>query len=289
MAAKIYGNCPDNSDINTGRGECGIQPDVPAAILITDVNARYPSDPDAFREALHDAIIAGDVTRILPVAVQDETSTGGEFKTRTVGDVQRTIGLTQKISLFFLENPDLCLYPEVSKTDGWNARVFIVYKNGFIEGTQITDGDTTYFAGYAASLYSRETRTTADGYNVEMQVTFTTAYQMEIKNKEVFKLDSIPLGLVGITLEQRTDGIHVVTACGGVDVGKKYPTEFDVTAFRNEAGASPTTATVNASTGVVTIAPAGNYRVAPAAILDGLGIIGFNGVNQFIAVSTSAA
>lgn len=285
MPARIYGICPDNSDINTGRSECGVQPDVPVAILITDPAARYPIDPADFNDQLHDFVIAQDISRIIPVAVADETVTGNEFKTRTVGDVQKTIGLTQKISTIFLENPDLCLYPEISKMDGWNARIFFIYRNGFIDGTRIIEGENTYFAGYSASLYSRETRTTADGYNVELQVTFTVANQFEARNKQVFPLDSIPSGLVGITLQQNTDGLHIVTACGGTDVGRKFATEFVAAAFINDAGANPTSVSVNPTTGVVTIAPAGTYRIAPAAILDGLRIIGLNGINEFVVVA----
>lgn len=284
---KIWGICPDNIDVNTGVGECGVQPDVPAAILITDPLARFSADPETFKTELHDHIIGMDVDKILPVAIADSTVSGGEFKTRTQGDVAKTIGLTQKVEVFMVADPDMCLYKELAKTNGWKARIFRVYRNRLIDGTILVEGENTSFVGYEATLYCRQTFTTADGFNIELQVTYSINNDYEEKNKQVFQLDSIPEGLIGVSLVAGVTAgtANIVTSCGQVDMGKKYSGLWGVTAFINDSGANPTTANVNPTTGVLTIAPAGNYRVAPASILDGLGLIGINGTNEFATIT----
>jgi hypothetical protein len=289
MSGKIYGFCPDSDDVNTGTAECGVQPDVPSAILICDPSARYSTDPAEFNEALHDFIIAQDVTKILPVAIADSTTTGGDWKTRTVGDVQKTIGHTQKIEVFVVNDPDLCLYKEISKTNGWKVRVFRAYRNRMIDGTTLVEGDTTSFAGYAATVYSREVRDTANGYSIEVQVTYDINNEYEEKNMQVFQLDAIPEGLVGASLVAGTAAgtANIVTSCGQIDLGKKWATKWVPTAFIDDTGANPATASVNPTTGVLTIAPAGNYRVAPAIVLDPLGIIGINGTADFATITAA--
>lgn len=290
MSGKIYGVCPNNDDVNTGTGECGVQPDVPSAILICDPTARYSTDPLEFNDSLHDFIIAQDVTKILPVAIEDSTTTGGEWKTRTAGDIQKTIGHTQKIEVFNVANADMCLYKEIAKTNGWKVRVFRVYRNRMIDGTTLIEGDVTSFVGYSATIYSREVRDTANGYSIEVQVTYDINNEYEEKNMQVFQLDQIPEGLIGVSLVPGATGgtANIVTACGQVDLGRKWATKWAVTAFINDAGANPTTATVNPTTGVLTIAPAGNYRVAPAVVLDPLGIIGLNGTSDFATIAAGS-
>lgn len=282
MASKIYGICPSNVDVNTGKGDCGPVLSVPDTVFISDPLGRYSAIPDTFKDSMNDYIIANDVMRLLPVKVADNTPSGGEWKTRTQGDVQKTIGITQEIWELPIYDPDLCLYNELVKMNGWMVRVQIAYRNLAFEGTMIDDQR----AGYLATIYTRETNTTADGYNVVLQVTFDVNHENEKKNRHVMFLDSIPQGLIGAILVPGTvAGTATIQDQCGTDLGKAWAAKWSPAAFIDDDGAPPTTANVNPTTGVLTIAPAGNYRVAPAFDLDPLGIIGINGVNEFATIT----
>ncbi len=127
-------------------------------------------------------------------------------------------------------------------------------------------------------------------YQVIVNVSFEESWQKERQNTQSFTIDAVPDGLLGIALVPGTVAgtANIVTACGGIDVGAQIAsvaTTTITTAFINEAGANPTTATIDPDTGIVSIAPAGSYRIAPASVLDGLDIVGYDGLNKFATIT----
>jgi hypothetical protein len=234
--AQIIGNCPGAGDIYTGQSECSVVPDVPAMVLIADANyagipygtgVSNPAKP--LVDVINTEILAGN---LVPIWVNDSTDTGGDIKTRTQGDVQRSIGYNQKVTDFVVKDADYCIFDELVALNGKNVQVFIVYRNELFEARRVpvmgaTDG--TFINGYSASLFVTETNTTADGYNIDFQVTYSINYPAQRKDRFTIPVDyTAIMGIIGVQLttsDSNSNETHI-TSCGGVDVGIKNPTAW---------------------------------------------------------------
>jgi hypothetical protein len=83
--------------------------------------------------------------------------------------------------------------------------------------------------------------------------------------------------------------MRIVSTCGGQDFGALWADEWKEGAFLDASGQNPTAATVDKDTGILTIAPStASYRVAPASVLDGMDIIGLDGLNTFVSAAAKA-
>lgn len=291
---QVYGNCGTKDEIRTGREDCGVAPVVCTALLLSDPRAEYPSDPAEFNENLPSYIVSNGVDKILVIKDFDgDTPAGQEFRTITTGyGTNKPNGINPYSTEFNLANATVCDYRELSKLNGKKMRVGIVGKDNMAEYTAIS---ADKIKGYLGVIGVREVRPTGtDGqYQVIISVSFDESWEKERQNNHVFALDAIPDGLIGIRLIPGTVGgtANIVTVCGGMNVGTEIAaaaTGDITTAFISESGANPTTAVIDPDTGVVTISPAGSYRIAPATVLDGLGIIGYDGLNKFAAITAGA-
>ena len=102
-------------------------------------------------------------------------------------------------------------------------------------------------------------------------------------------LPNVPDGLIGVALKAGATGTaSVVTACGGEDITAEYGDKWKANMFINDSGTAATTATFDLATGLLSIAPAGKYRVASASVLEAGDILGLDGVGEYADVSASA-
>ena len=74
----------------------------------------------------------------------------------------------------------------------------------------------------------------------------------------------------------------------GEDITAEYGDKWKANMFINDSGTAATTATFDSATGLLSIAPAGKYRVASASVLEAGDILGLDGVGEYADVSASA-
>ncbi len=171
-------------------------------------------------------------------------------------------------------------------------RVLRVDDEGFVYGTVVVRDGKNYFAGFEATLYA--VRTPTDGstaYNLSLYAYYTPSNESEEKNMHAFEvgLPNVPDGLIGVALKAGATGTaSVVTACGGEDITAEYGDKWKANMFINDSGTAATTATFDSATGLLSIAPAGKYRVASASVLEAGDILGLDGVGEYADVSASA-
>lgn len=292
---QIINKCGDEN-VHPGKGNCTVPPGKVKYLLLTAPNAVYPMDPDEFIAGLPGYVTDPGMLRMVPIgSVSGNDPSGGDIITTAPGNYggTETVGINQKSVSYQIEGADKCQYKELSKLNRKTKRVFEFTDSGYVEGTVRMVGNPPVpgFAGYLGKIYVWETKATGtEPYKVYLTVDYSADYESENQNSHSFEVGvgNFPSGLQGVSVEVVEGGtVRIVTSCGGEDITAMYGDDWDIAAFVNETGGNPTTATFNAQTGLITLAPTGKYRVANADVLNGLNIIGYEGSNIYVQVTVA--
>lgn len=287
LLGKIQGKCATTDMVHT-RSNCDVDQGLIASLLVTTLDFTFPTTtPDEFNEAIQAGILAGKVVVINGIEGAD--ATGGDVAQATTPyGTNIPVGINAVSVPYYLNSGGSCLEKELSKLNRMQRRIVEIDKAGMAWGTEISEGVGRGFIGSIMTTHTRATNNTTP-YIKYFNVGYTSDYENEWNNR--FAIESATFdGLMGIMLVPGTVGgtARIVDSCSGMDVGAEIAaaaTTPVTTAFIDESGANPATATIDPDTGVVTIAPAGSYRIAPATVLDGLNIIGYDGLNKFAAIT----
>lgn len=285
MEGQIYYNCADER-VQTGQPDCIKKENKTTDLLISSVNALYPTDPDAFNELMNaeDGYLVTDGTLRL-TSINDVRLTannGGDVATDDIGYGETAPVTTNGLSQVFRINGGVCLAKQLMALDKKSVRVFRVDDENAIFGTIVKQNGVDYFAGYKATLSVREVPATGtESYYIETTVYYSPNYEKERKAMHSFMLDSVPTGLIPITLQKGTGTgtAMVVQSCNGENITSRF-TGWAQTMFETEDGTNPTSVTANG--GLLTFDPVGSYRVLGAQVLAAGDILGVEGIRQFI-------
>ena len=275
MAGTIQGVCITGTPY-TGSTRCPKKEGTTAALIFTDPAARYPLDPETFRDEIDDLVYSNGVNRIYPVKnIVYNSPSGGDTNTYDTGSGFVSPGASsQVIDTFTVDDGD-CLYKQLAKLEGRTIRVFRVDIEGFIYGTVVNDE----FAGFQCKVKARRIQANGtDLYQLYLEVYYTTHYEKELKNLHAFELGEAPEGLVPVIVQTVNGASTVVEECSGVSVTDLYGDKWQATMFINSTGKAAESVKYNATTETLTIAPTGTYRVADASVLSPAGIKGITGV-----------
>lgn len=282
----IISSCATDNPL-TGNASCDRLEGLTDMLILTDVNARYPIDPEAFNEGLQEWINTSGTMRMMPVKnIWNDTVSGGEINTSQVGYGPITpTGLSAASSEFQI-GAGLCFYKELSRANKNKYRVFRIDKEGYIYGTVKVVAGESYFVGFEATVFARTTKATDDSTEggVFLYVSYSANYENEMKNVNAFQVNNIPDGLIGVTLQKGAGAgqVKVISSCAGSDVTSDH--QWSADAFVNKNGEAPESAVYSAETGFITIAPSGSYKIQTADKLKTLDITGIEGVNNYVAV-----
>lgn len=275
MAGTIQGRCVNETPY-TGSPRCEKTENTTVALIFTDPAARYPIDPEEFIAGLDGWVYTTGIDRIYPVNnVVYNAESGGDTNTYDTGSgFARPTTIAQVVTTFTVDSGD-CLFKQLKLLEGRQWRVFRVDSDGYIYGTEI-NGE---FAGFLCNVKARRLQASgSDAYQLYLDVYYTAKYEYELKNLHAFEIGDAPEGLVPVIVQTVTGGAKVVGACSLVDYTDLYGSEWAATMFINSTGAAAESVSYNATTGTLTIAPTGTYRVADASVLAPAGIKGITGV-----------
>lgn len=291
IIGNINSNCSDNVPVHTGLGDCNKQEGKTVALLISKRNAVYPLEAAAFNTGLIGAngyVNTDSGLRLLPLkSIINNTPTGGDIATVDVGFAgPRPSGYNAFSELYQIDAGD-CLYKQLAQLNKTRARVFRVDDQGNIYGTAVMIDGEKKFVGFDSYLMTQRTKGSDNSviYSLSLAVYYSVDYSsIELPNLHSFVVNQIPEGLIGVTLEKgpTTGTAKVVSTCDGQDYTSNYGSEWMPNMFANVAGASPTTVTYSASTGLLTFAPIAAYRIKSAPTLIAGDIQGLEGVNNYV-------
>lgn len=300
VLGKVTGNCAGNNRIRTRVGDCDVMPTKLVGLLLTPKGATFPADADAFLAELEQNIVSG---KIIPLTgLEIPTVSGFDIASSTPdGGGMRYIGLNPPQFDIPITGAGLCkakaLVPLNLKymsyiwlcQEGADYRLFAATKLD-ADGNEVIYG----YDGQNILAYTMPTGT--EPFITRFNVSFSTLFGDQFASTTSFVVPNTTLldGLMGITLAVGTVAgtATIVSSCSGQNVGADIAAMLDgdaVEMFENtETGANPTTATIDPTTGLVTIAPAGTYRIVPAAALFELGVVGFDGLEDGTAITSAA-
>ncbi len=292
----IYGSCADEDAIRSGKGRCDIRPGLTKYLLLADKRARFPLDPAEFNAAIKSYIYTNAITRLIPIGeIDGGTPSGGTLETQSseYGD-NTTTGVAAITVPYHLKGASLCQRKELSKLNRRDFQIFHVDANGNIFGWAISEGGAESFVGYTGTtfVYDEMAQNNTTPWGLRVNVDYSGNFYHEQDHAHGFALDNaVPNGLIGVTLQQTTTAgqMKIVSACGGEDAGIQFAGEWAPEAFIDESGANPTSAAMNPDTGILTIAPtSAKYRIADAEVLNGLDIVGLDGVQTLVSAAAKA-
>lgn len=289
MRGQIIGDC-GNETPHTGLGNCPKQEGKTVSLIITPRSVNFPVDATEFISKLNEAVIASPVVRAFPIKnIVGMTINGGDINAPDLGNYggPAPTNLNAKNIAYQIDGGD-CLYKELAKFNKRKMRVCRIDDEEYMYGTIIEEAGQKRLAGFECTLYVN--RTPPDGstaYNLSLYVYYTPNNEIEERNMNAFKvgLTTIPDGLIGLTLVKgSTSGkAKIITSCGGDDVTDEIGSKLTTDTFLNDSGEHPTTATY--TKGEITIEPAGSYKIADAETLNGVDIVGFEGVDEYVSLS----
>lgn len=284
LKGTIIGTCAGGETVRTGISKCQTTLGLVKTLLICDPGTRFSVDPNTFNEELRDAIIRG---KVIPVNINDAPRTGGDVRTSEVGyGGTQPNGTNAQSYQYRLEDGSECLAKELSKLDGQQREIMWLDENGMVFGTAKTGTNGDYNSGYLGKVQSYDGSPQNDSsFALFLGVYYSANHRRERLNSFAIPLTVSTDGLIGVMLQTTDSTTTIVTSCGGVEVGKDYAADWTKEAFIDQTGGNPTSVAVDPNTGAVTLAPATSYRIAPASILDGLGIAGLDGINTFTTIA----
>lgn len=266
------------------------------ALILTALNAVYPTDPAEFIAGLSGWISASDSSRMFPIkGVVAGALNGGDIATAELGTYggSAPIGINQLNIAYQFDAGD-CFYKELFKVRKRKMRMFRVDDEGYVYGTIVTRGDKEYVAGFEVTLmplYTQSDGSTETTIGLTAYYSVNYEFELAAKNGVNVGLNSIPDGLIGLVLKagETAGTAYVITSCSGEDVTAEYGDDWSTEMFLNNSGGNPTTVTFKKESGELTIAPAGSYKVASASVLAAGNIIGYEGVDTYTSVTNAGA
>lgn len=288
MLGTIQDTCSESKQIHTGRGQCSTGEGKTIALLITKTNAAFPLDPEEFKSKLESYVNSEGPLKIWPITnITENTPNGGDIATTAVGFAgDRAVGYNGFSEVYRVDAGD-CFFKQISQFNRQPAYVFRIDDTLSLQGVVRVQNGKEVLTGFEAStLMAQRTKGTSmtDIYQVALSVNYSVNYgSVELPNLHSFKLDQIPTGLIGVMLKKNGSGVKVVSSCDGYDYTRNY--EWTADLFANASGAVPTSVTFNESTGLLTISPAGSYRILGASVLSEHDIYGLDGIKEFVDIS----
>lgn len=287
---KIQSNCAAESVVHTRVGDCDVNLSLVTSILVTSLDFTFPTDdPAAFLAAIKTGILAG---RVVPIGgIEGANLTGGDVQNYSAEyGTNIPTGLNPTTIAYNLIRGGSCLEKELTALNRKQRRFIWLDSAGMAWGEATADG---LGRGFVGSIMVTHTLPTAQNapYLKYFNVAYTAAHETEWANRFAIESPSEFDGLMGAVLQQTaTAGVmKIVNPCSGEDVGITYAAEWAPGAFADSTGAAPTSATMNPDTGVLTIAPTtASFRILGAAILDGMDIIGLDGLNTFVSAAAKS-
>lgn len=293
----VQGNCSAENVVHSRVGDCDVEPGLITGLIAVPRNKRFSSDIETFQEELAAAVLAGQAIPIF--GIEGATASGGDLQTgATDYGTNQSFGVNPWTIAYRILPGGVCLERALGDLDKKSMRFIWVEASGRIWlATTKTSAGVVQLMGFegTAMTYNALPQNATTPFMKYFNVSYTANHRAEWLDGSTFVLDSIPEGLMGVTLVAGTAAgtARIVGACGGEDQGaimaQMAGATADLkTAFVNDAGVNPTSANIDPETGLVTIAPAGAYRVASAVVLDGLNIVGYDGLPQTVQIEAAA-
>lgn len=288
MRGTIQDTCSESKQIHTGLGQCNTGEGQTIALLITRKNAAFPLDPEEFKSKLESYVNSDGPLKIWPITnIVENTPEGGDIAKTGVGFAgNRSVGYNGYSEVYRIDAGD-CLFKQLSQFNRQPASIFRIDDTLSLHGVVRVQNGKEVLTGFEVStLMAQRTKGTSltDIYQVALSADYSVNYgSTELPNLNSFKLDQIPTGLTGVMLKKNGSGVKVVSSCDGYDYTRNY--EWTADLFANASGAAPTSVTFNESTGLLTIAPAGSYRILGASVLSEHDIYRLDGIKEFVDIS----
>lgn len=239
MEGQIYSNC-DQSPLNTGIDKCWSFDKSPKGIILTDSDFYIPSGQNVSdylkNAALYIEGSSGNVTDKLKVyplmegLVNLEVS-GGDTRTAQEGFGPNVpIGFNAYQETYTYTSGGVCLYKEISKLNGKEARVFFVDIDNVCFGVSDSDGNTRGFNVSCSTQYRRNTGTVVGGFLISLY--YTLSREKEMQNATSFVIDDI-LGMREFTwinhVKVGTDtiGFQIISSCSGANLSSFFYDNMD--------------------------------------------------------------
>lgn len=285
---KIQGKCATEEIAHTRVGDCDAIPAIVKALLITPLNFTFPiTSAEAMATALNQGILAG---LVIPInGVTGEDGSGGEAATfATPHGPNIYTGVTARTVPYQLAGTGACMMKALQNLNLKNKRVIKIDVLGMVWGNAVSD---TVGRGFKAQLLFTDAEPTNETtpYLNYLNAAYSSDYAKEKANGFALETTSDFEGLAGITLVAGAAAgqARIVNACTGADEGVAIAAMLDGSDAKsllvNEAGVNPTAATIDPDTGLLTgITPTASYRIVSAAVLDGLNVVGYDGIKQIV-------
>lgn len=276
-------------DIYTNEGDCKTLRKPIIALLVSGLNAVYPTDEEEFKqgfEGVDGYLYTQGKNKLIPITpIAMTAQNGGDAVPEDVGYGETSVVTYNPESNVYRINAGECLYKELVKYNGKKVRIFEIDQDLQMFGTAISE---TEQRGYLVELGVRKVRATATtSAHIELTVYNSVNYINEDKNANMINLDRVPEGFIPVKLIAGSEAgsAKVIQSCDGVDITAMYGTDWDTSMFVNRTGVNPTSVSYVEDGEYLTIQPAGDYRVANADKLFSGGIEGVSGVNKFATIT----
>lgn len=285
----IQGKCADNSTVHSRVGECDVIPGLTQKLLITPLNFTFPiTGSEAMVSALKAGIVAG---LVVPFGdVTGEPVTGGDaasYSTEHGSNIY--LGKNPTSVAYTFAGTGRCYGRALDALSLRFVRIVRVDYNGMVRGNAVS---ATVGRGFLAQIISIDTEASSNTapYLNGLTVAYSENYAREKASDFLRPVisDADFDGLMGVMLVSGAEEgtARIVAACGGSDQGIAIASMLesnDVKVLLVDAtGANPTTADIDPDTGLISnIAPTAGYRIAPASVLDGLNVVGYDGINEY--------
>jgi len=288
---RIQSNCATDEAVHTGIGNCDVNPGLITGVLITAPDFTFPTtDAAAFTAAIKAGILSG---RVSPVnGIELDSPSGGEVQNSTSPYGTNTpTGFAPITHPYRIMRGGTCLGKELAKLNTKQRRFVWFDINGMTWGEAISDTEGRGFFATAMVTPTFASSPT-EGYRDTLQAGYDSGFAPAWVNRFAIAVSGEAFsGLIGAVLEQTAVAgeMRIVNPCSGEDVGIAFATEWAPEAFADSTGAAPTSATMDENTGILTIAPTtGSFRILGAAVLDGLDIVGLDGLNTFVSAAAKS-
>ena len=268
--------------IFSGRGNCDYVESLTKGLIITNQTKSF--NFDTFESEIETALYASGNDKAWAVReVIDNAFNGGDVESIQEGayGANKPDGLGAADQAFQVRASE-CLAKRLMKFNGKLVRVFTVDDNRIANGESTADGKFAGKLGYIYVTYVKASKGTAPNLTVHLYYADYQDYLNKMSNAPLPK--DTPEGLVPLTLKSAGAGtVKLVESCSASDVTEVLGADIDTTIFVNASGGNPTTATYAA--GAITLSPTGTYAIASASVLKSAGILGYDGVLEYISVS----
>lgn len=283
----IQGVCAANDIVHTRVGDCDVDPSLVSTLLVTPLDFTVPTTTnEAMSAAFKAGIIAG---KVVPInGIEGADATGGDVANyATPYGTNIPVGINAVSVPYVIMNGGACLEKELSKLNRKQRRIFWIDSNGMVWGTEVSEGVGRGFIGSVMMTRTMATNQTTP-YVKTFNVGYSAAFEAEWNNRFALESAGSYDGLMGVKLVSGTaEGTaRIVAACSGSDEGMNIASMLETTDAKallvDATGANPTTADIDPDTGLISnIAPTAGYRIAPASVLDGLNVVGYDGINEY--------